>query len=232
VTVKTRVKSGLPSLVRLIHRIRGWPLRRRTPQEIFRRVHERNRWGDVDSRSGSGSNLQETETIRTELPMLLREFHVRSILDAPCGDFYWMKGVDLGEVSYIGADIVQELVANNNAAFANESRQFAVLDILIDDVPIVDFILCRDCLVHFSFEHAWTAIGNFKASGSRFLGTTTYTRQDDNEDIVTGQWRPLNLQLAPFNFGEPLRLINEKSSVFDGAFSDKCLGIWKIGDLP
>jgi hypothetical protein len=115
--------------------------------------------------------MQETETIRTESTRLLRELHVRSILDAPCCDFCWMKSVDLRDMSYVGGDIVEKLAANNNSAFADESRRCAV--------------------------------ENFKASGSGFLGTTTFTRQDGNEDIVTGQWRPLNLSCLRSTLGSP-----------------------------
>ena len=39
------------------------------------------------------------------------------MLDIPCGDFYWMKEVDLKDIEYIGADIVDELIKKNNDKF-------------------------------------------------------------------------------------------------------------------
>ena len=44
---------------------------------------------------------------------LLSRRRVRSILDAPCGDFYWMKEVALCDIDYIGADIVEEIIARD-----------------------------------------------------------------------------------------------------------------------
>jgi hypothetical protein len=41
-------------------------------------------------------------------------------------------------------------------------------------------------------------------------------------------WRPLNLEIAPFNLGKPIALINEDSKERRGKYSDKSLGLWKI----
>ena len=37
---------------------------------------------------------------------------------------------------------------------------------------------------------------------------------------------------APFNFPPPLRLVNENCTEGDGAYGDKCLGLWRLADLP
>ena len=46
---------------------------------------------------------------------------------------------------------------------------------------------------------------------------------------MTGEWRALDMRLPPFNFGEPLELINEKEG---GEFSHKSMGLWDIASLP
>uniref|UniRef100_UPI002157A42F class I SAM-dependent methyltransferase n=2 Tax=Pseudomonadota TaxID=1224 RepID=UPI002157A42F len=86
---------------------------------------------------------------RTELPHLLREFNIRSVLDIPCGDFNWMRHVDLGGVHYIGADIVPELVEHNRRTYRGPRIQFEHLDVIASPLPKVDAVLCRDGLVHF-----------------------------------------------------------------------------------
>ena len=53
-----------------------------------------------------------------------------------------------------------------------------------------------------------------------------------NIDIVTGDWRPLNLERPPFGFPPAHELINEQCSEGNGAFRDKSLGLWRIADLP
>ena len=44
---------------------------------------------------------------------MLYKYQIKSILDIPCGDFYWMKGLDLKNINYVGADIVAPLIKKN-----------------------------------------------------------------------------------------------------------------------
>jgi hypothetical protein len=164
---------------------------------------------------------------------------ITTFVDAPCGDFNWMKTVVFPEgVHYIGADIVTELINNNNFAYRCESRHFIKCDICVDILPKADILLCRDCLVHLSAEFITQAIANFKKSGSTYLLTTTFPTRTYNyqhiwNDAATGMcgWQPLNLQIAPFNFPAPLQLINEHCTENGGIYSDKCLGLWRLDDL-
>lgn len=91
--------------------------------------------------------------------------------------------------------------------------------------------MCRDCLVHFSRDDIYAAIRNFKKSKSRYLLATTFTGLREYVEISTGEWRPLNLQLAPFNFPPPIRLIDEKCIHSGGIYTDKNLGLWELAAL-
>ena len=59
--------------------------------EIFTQIYKSNYWNDSESKSGTGSSLKSTENIRKELPLLLKEFKINSLLDIPCGDFFGSK---------------------------------------------------------------------------------------------------------------------------------------------
>ncbi|HEX8452045.1 MAG TPA: class I SAM-dependent methyltransferase [Longimicrobium sp.] len=194
-------------------------------EEIFSEIHRSNAWASPESVSGRGSILERTVVIRRELPGLLAGVGARSLLDAPCGDFNWMRHVDLGGVEYVGADVVPELIERNRHEFEGEGRRFVVLDIVRDELPRADVVLCRDCLIHLSFRDARAAIANFKGSGSGFLLATTHPKVAKNRDIESGSWRSVNLQLAPFSFPEPLRLIEEDAE------TGKCLGMWRLDAL-
>lgn len=50
-------------------------------------------------------------------------------------------------------------------------------------------------------------------------------------DIQTGHWRPISFFDAPFNFPQPLELINENCMEGFPKFLDKSLGLWKLEDL-
>lgn len=207
-------------------------LRRANPtQRVFERIVESNLKVGDESISGPGSCLAQTAEIRQRLPFLIAGLNIKSMLDAPCGDFNWLKHVRLDLEEYIGGDIVPTLVEQNQRNFGNSQRRFLHLDITSDYLPQVDLIFCRDCLVHFPFSEIADALKNFKRSRSKYLLTTTFTNPRPNLDIPMGEWRTLNLQMAPFNFPPPLRLINEKCTENNGTYADKCLGLWRLEDL-
>jgi glycosyltransferase involved in cell wall biosynthesis len=198
-------------------------------QEIFDGIYKTNYWRG-ESRSGEGSDLIQTEKIREVIPLLLKSLGAKSMLDIPCGDYYWMQHVDL-PVSYIGGDIVQQVVKINNEKYSDIHHKFIHLDVCIDELPKVDLIFARDLLVHLSYDDIRRALHNMKESGSTWLLTTTFPVRDSNIDIKTGDWRTLNLQIAPFNFPEPLKVINEGCTQFNGDYSDKSLGMWRLQDI-
>lgn len=205
----------------------------KSAREVFKNIYEQNTWNihTHDSVSGEGSTNEQTQALKMELPSLLKKLNVHSLLDLPCGDFHWMQTVDLQEIMYIGADIVPQLVQYNQHHYGNENRQFIHKDLIRDLLPKVDLIFCRDCLVHFSNHDIASALANIKASGTTYLMTTHFPMEDQNKDIVTGGWRPLNFCLPPFNFPPPLELINEKCSEMEGAFQDKSMAVWKVEEL-
>ena len=198
---------------------------------VFRTIYQKHTWGK-ESRSGEGSESEQTAEIKRAIPALLAELNVRSVLDAACGDFSWMSDLRLGIDSYVGVDIVPEMISENQKRYGSESVRFLHIDITKDDLPRADLIICRDCLVHLSFKNIFRCLRTFKKSGSAYLLTTTYPgKLTRHWDIVTGMWRPLDLELAPFNFPKPLKLINERTTEVTD-YGQKSLGLWRIGDLP
>ena len=232
--LRTRLSRAFPSASALYKTARSRIHRMRYGNgnvHAFEEIVLENRWRDPESLSGGGSNLQQTETLRVELPLLLSRLGARALLDAPCGDFNWMRHVDLGSVLYTGVDVVAPLIERCQRTYGGPHRQFILRDILVDPLPRTDVIMSRDCLVHLSYEHIIAALRNFRTSGAAFLLTTTYTSRKRNWDIVTGSWRPLNLQEKPFNFPPPVELIVENSTEFDGDFADKTLAVWRLDSL-
>ena len=221
------------SRAHLYHYAHGDQHQGKPAAEVFQQIHDSNEWNVVttESVSGEGSTMEQTATLRAELPGLLRKLGVRSLLDLPCGDFNWMQHVDLTGIRYTGGDIVESLVLRNNDRFGNEHRQFLHLNLLTDLLPTCDLILCRDCLVHLSLADVQSALANIRRSGITYLATTHFHEEEENADILTGGWRPLNLFKAPFNFPVPVAEINENCTEMGGAFSDKCLVVWRVAEV-
>jgi hypothetical protein len=200
---------------------------------VFTAIYRTNRWGSDETRSGTGSERARTQQVTRELSRLFRELSIRSVLDIPCGDFNWMQDVSLDGVRYSGYDIVAELISTNSARHGGPRRSFDVLDFTVDPVPArdlnADLILCRDALVHLSYQHIFAALKHFHDSGSRYLLTTSFLDTRANVDIGPGWWRPINMQLAPFNLPEPLRVLTDKES--DDFYADKVLALWDLRAL-
>ncbi|MEP7254780.1 MAG: class I SAM-dependent methyltransferase, partial [Ferruginibacter sp.] len=179
-----------------------------------------------------GSELKQTGSLAKELEKLLNDLKPSSLLDIPCGDFRWMQKLELSGIHYTGADIVEELITKNKETFKNKSNvEFKVLNLINDPLPKSDIIIVRDCFVHFSFEDIFKALVNIKSSGSRFLLTTTFPEHRVNYNIVTGEWRTLNLQEKPFNFNPPILVINENCTENNGIYLDKSMALWEIQEI-
>ena len=198
----------------------------------FTKVYEHNVFGGSEARSGEGSNLKQTSVIRVEVPKLIAELGVGTLLDAPCGDWHWMCETKLGVPKYIGVDIVAPMIQRNTEMHGSDGVRFLCVDIAKDELPKADLILTRDCLVHLSFEDAFRVLANFRRTGAMYLLATTFVERAHNDDLDARFWRPLNMQAPPFNFPAPLRVINEQCSEGGGAFVDKSLGLWKLTDVP
>ena len=200
--------------------------RRYSTEEAFRKIYETNHWG-ASERSGAGASVEQAAVILSQLATLIDRLQVRTLLDVPCGDFAWMQHLD-ADVTYIGGDVLPELAAANQQRYGDASRSFVTIDLVKDDLPDADLLLCRDCLVHLSFADAASALSNIRRSRCRWLLATTFPGCAANEDIVTGDWRPLNLQLAPFNLPAPEFLLNEHCTEGGTLFADKSLGLWRL----
>jgi len=199
-------------------------LRRRA----FERAYGSGAWTRTgESLSGTGSGLEATEQVRAALPGAIRDLAVRVLLDVPCGDWNWMRHVDLPVDRYIGGDLLPSIVERNRARFGSERHQFREIDLCTDRLPDADLLLCRDALIHFANADIWRAINNVARSKITFLATTTFPATPRNKDLISGiRWRHLNLQAAPFNFPPPL------TSLPDGFNRpDKVLSIWRVSDL-
>lgn len=196
-------------------------------QRIFTHINQVNLWESIESASGRGSELATTVAIRTVVLELLAQFGINSILDAPCGDFNWMRHIPLNGITYTGIDVVSEMIEKNQVNYGNATIQFMTGDITKDSLPQADLIICRDCLVHLPLRDGCLALRQFQQSGSRYLLTTTYPATTQNRDAAVGSWKPLNLCLPPFSLPTPLMIFSDPSDD-TGANPDKSIGLWDL----
>jgi SAM-dependent methyltransferase len=199
-------------------------------EQTFTSIFNTRAWHSNESISGNGSELKQTQQLINELPNLFKKYDIRSVLDIPCGDFNWMQHVDRTGIDYIGADIVEPLIEANKQKYPDV--HFQHLDLTKSELPKVDLILARDVFVHMTYETIIAALENIINSGCKYLLTTSFTGMDSNRDLTyNGDWRPLNLLVAPFKF-KPIYLINEDCTEGENnQHNDKCLILFEISRL-
>jgi SAM-dependent methyltransferase len=201
------------------------------PEYVFRDIYLRHHWSGGESASGAGASPDQTRELRRLLPVLLGELGVTTLLDLPCGDYGWMRTIELPVARYIGGDLLPEIVEPLEAEFGDGRREFQVVDLTRDPLPPADLLLCRDCLVHLSYAEIRRALRNLVRSSIPYILTTTFPDCAANEDIVTGDWRVLDLERAPLHLPAPVRILNEGCTEGGGVFADKSLGLWRTADL-
>ena len=226
--------SLLRRIIQKLSRDYGWaPLIKKNfePDEnYFSEVYRKKLFGKSESASGPGSGQGAPAAIRSHFSKLLQDFSINSMADIPCGDLFWISKVDLENVSYSGFDIVPSLIATLKSQYPQYN--FGQFDAINQIPPKKDLILCRDLLVHLTTQQALQVIENFKKSGSTYLAITTFTTVETNKELVIPKigvgWRPLNLELVPFDLGLPLRVINEESTEGLRKYKDKSLALFRL----
>lgn len=196
--------------------------------------------GGGESRSGAGSTIEATESLRKEIIKLIKEKNIKTVVDIPCGDFNWMKEIVFRFDSYIGGDIVSKCIKENNSRYGNSRIKFIEHDILKDPIPDGDLLLVRDLIGHYPLSDGKKIINNILKSNCKYLLTTTWYNIYDseyhlkhiNEEIPTGRWFPVNLMSEPFNLPYPDFIIEEENKVenYDKG-NRKILGFWEIEKL-
>jgi hypothetical protein len=197
-------------------------------QDRFSTIY-RNRYWLVPhgkSLSGAGSDLENTSVVVQALPKILAEIGANTLVDVGCGDFGWMKEIPL-PCKYVGVDIVPDLIDSDAATYGSAQVSFQTLDATTEPLPQADTALCREVLFHLSLDDVWRVIENLHRSNISYLIATNETALMFNPNILSGDFRSLNLSIAPFNFPEPILSIPD-----DALFPDRVLAVWKISSLP
>lgn len=204
-------------------------------EKKFNYIFKKNIWGSNESISGPGSEIQNTISIRKEIPNLINKLNIKTLLDIPCGDFNWFKEMNL-DINYLGADIVDSIIIENNLKYSSELFNFKKLDITSDEIKSkFDLILVRDLFIHFSDKDIFKSLQNIKSSQSKYLLTTNYNDTKINVDIISGSFREINLMREPFNFPKPIFEIHDSGNVkrpnTNKNYENKYLSLWDLSNI-
>ena len=117
---------------------------------------------------------------------------MHSIVDVACGDWNWMRQLDLaalGVESYIGYDINGNIIAENTRQYSSSSVSFRHESLLTAMFPAADLVIARDVLAHLNFAHIHTTLSNIenrlcmRACVSVHIGEK-HAHQQNRESVV------------------------------------------------
>jgi len=182
-------------------------LKNKKKTNIFQKIYKSNFWKSDESASGHGSTLHRASPYLERLKKFLKKKKIKIFLDAPCGDLNWINFLSIKNMKYIGADIVPELIYQNQTKYPQ--NKFLILDIRKDKLPKADLLHCRDCLFHFSYSDILKTIQNFQKSNIKYFLITSHEGFFKNNDITTGGSRFLSLTKKPFFFPQPIFKIKD-----------------------
>ncbi len=207
---------------------------------VFTKVYEELGWSifQQESVSGTGSTLENTEILRSELPKVCKKYNINNIVDIACGDFNWMKEIVNEFEYYRGVDIVDALVKSNKDKYKKKNHiEFIKADVINDfgkciEGKIFDAIILKDVLVHFPNEYVSTVLKSLNDSPIRYVFITHFNSIEANTDITEfNGWRPQNFTLSPWEMNKPLESISSPTEIYkwdNNDNSDKTLSLWKI----
>jgi SAM-dependent methyltransferase len=186
---------------------------------VFESIYRRNSWSGTETRSGPGSTLGATERLQRILPELMQGLGARSILDASCGEGYWMPELP----GYVGVDI--SMTALLAAKERHPDRRYLRQDICTDELPMVDLVFCRDALQHLSLAEGLVALRNFRLTGATWFMCSTH-EGGLNVDISAGGYYEPDMQAPPFSLGTPWMMVEDGFWNDCEPYPNKYMGMW------
>ena len=75
----------------------------------------------------------------------------------------------------------------------------------------------------YRFPAIHEALRLWKKADFKFIFMTTFPSRTSNSDCMVGDWHPLNMEIAPFDWPKPLLILNED---YIPPYQDKSIGVW------
>lgn len=143
-------------------------------QTIFSSIYRNNRWGGADGSycSGEGSSLEHiispyTKVITDYLDSIPES--QRHVVDLGCGDFQ-VGGIIAKHCStYVGADVVPDVIEHNQKTHGSEAVSFRVVDITSEELPEGKICLIRQVLQHLSNDQVVSVLSKLSGYESLFI---------------------------------------------------------------
>lgn len=180
-------------------------------EKVFTEIYENKCWGDnkqekYNGSSGMGSTIDYNAN--TYVPFL-RDFiiqnNIRTVADAGCGDFRCGQLIYDGlYIDYLGYDAYKPLVDHLNAT---TKYKFWHMDIFKSraDIEHADLLILKDVIQHWKTIEINIFLDYIVASKKfKYILITNCSKGAiENQDISTGNWRPVSYLHYPLRRYHP-----------------------------
>lgn len=189
-------------------------------QKLFTRFYNKSTV-PADTDRGA-SSIQGTDHVRKGLAEIIEKYQIHSIFDAGCNDGTWASKIS-NDIKYQGGDISLGMISQ---AWTNYPHlDVSVHDATTDPFPAVDLLFVRDVAIHLNTDDKKRLMINWLDSEIPWLLITHNPDHNINVDFeyFDGHFpfAPVNWQLPPWNFPEPMDRILEGNSE-----NGRCMALW------
>jgi hypothetical protein len=132
---------------------------------------------------GSGSLPENTVGARMAIPRWVRQYGIRTVVDAGAGDMKWKAGMTL-DAEYRAFDYVPR------------AEGVTQIDVVTEALPKCDLIICRLVLNHVGQNHALRALDLFRKSG-KYLAATQFDVPREKGRYDLREWLGPYLEAVP-----------------------------------
>jgi 2-polyprenyl-3-methyl-5-hydroxy-6-metoxy-1,4-benzoquinol methylase len=165
------------------------------------------------------------------LDILFNDLNIKSVVDVGCSDAIWQSKLKWDKVSYLGLDIVKEIVEENKKKYPH--MKFEHRNLIEDDCPKADLVLVRNVFLHTKIDSIKKILNNIKKSGSKYLLASTDINVKENLETRCIWAVRRNLEIEPFNLEYCMGLFPEiLPSVKKPKAPQNYLGLWYMDRVP
>jgi SAM-dependent methyltransferase len=179
-------------------------------EQVFTAIYDNLDWGladDGDPSSGWGSFPVYAKPYMDFLVDFINSNQIQSVVDLGCGTWEFSRYIDWGNVNYLGVDVVEKVVQLNQKKFGKQNITFIQGDILAMPLPDAELMVCKDVLQHLQHEDIKVFLERTKKYKHRLITNdlaisdidSVDITNDNRENVIRGDNRPLDLTKPPFN---------------------------------
>jgi SAM-dependent methyltransferase len=136
----------------------------RNVSDIFGEIYRDGLWGGDRGQfySGAGSDDEVSAEYVAIVRKYIDDHDIRSIVDLGCGDFRVGRQLLRPGISYVGVDLVPQLIDSHQKQFGSETVRFMVGNISEDALPDGQLYLVRQVLQHLSNAQVGQALDKLR----------------------------------------------------------------------